>query len=68
MTKRHLVRAGVTPHRRAACGLREPARWTNDPEQVTCRTCRGSLYMADLEIRMTQPAPTRRSRRKDSKE
>ena len=60
MTKRHLMKAGITPHQRAACGLTNPARWTNDPAQVTCLTCQGSLYMADLEIRMAQPKRTKR--------
>jgi len=54
--KRHLLKAkGATPrHNRAACGMRAPPIWTDDPERVTCLACRRTLFMADYEFRLSQ--------------
>ena len=65
MTKRHLLKAGIGRSRRAACGLMNPVRLTEDPSEVTCLSCKGSLFMADVEIRLTNPAS--KSRRSSMK-
>jgi len=44
--KRHLRLTGT----RAACGLRDPSRWTTNPRDVTCGGCRKTLAMADAEV------------------
>jgi hypothetical protein len=46
--KRHLVARGNTA---AACGYQDPQQWATDPREVTCVRCRGTLAMADAEIK-----------------
>ena len=49
--KRHLrVRVPGSQEVHVACGLPNPHRYTTNPGQVTCGTCRRTVAMADAEI------------------
>lgn len=49
--KRHLLRRmSRANYVWAACGLRNPRMWTEDPREVTCNGCRRTVEMADAEV------------------
>jgi hypothetical protein len=66
--RRHLLKANARDpaRRRAACGLLNPTNYTQNPDDVTCLTCQGSLYMADLEFRMSNPQQPKRRKRRET--
>jgi hypothetical protein len=68
MSQRHLLKATAKQGQSlAACGLRNPHVYTFAPGDVSCLKCRGSIYMADLEYRLTTPQqPKRRARKRSS--
>lgn len=59
--KRHLLKAGANRWGRAACGLRNPQSHTDDPDSVTCVSCRGSMYFSAYIANLPQQSKNKRT-------